>query len=182
MAETGKMFDARYREGWFSKYTQNLGLDIGCGDNPVTNEVEKWDLLLGNTDATYMEGVPDHHFDYVYSSHLLEHLVDPYTALRNWYRILKPSGWLIICVPHRDLYEKRLLLPSIWNADHKHFFLPQWNEEPDTLGLLATVYQALGKAVKLDSLKIRDDGITNLDNPMVHSGGNYTIEGIWRKR
>jgi SAM-dependent methyltransferase len=180
MSETAKRFPARHQSGWFLKYTQNLGIDIGSGIDPVTLEVEKWDKELGNTDATFMAGVPDNHFDYVYSYHCLEHLNDPVTAIRNWYRILKPGGWLIIGVPHRNLYEKNTLLPSRWNLDHKTFWLPLHDEPPFTLGLLDTVMKALGP-IELQSLVVFDDGCLNTDKPMEHAMGEYTIEIIVRK-
>ena len=34
-------------------------------------------------------GVKDETYDFVYSSHTLEHINDIYTALKNWIRILK---------------------------------------------------------------------------------------------
>ena len=169
------------REGFFTRYTQNLGIDIGCGDGPVTNEVEKWDKVLGHGDATLMGGVPDCHFDYVYSFHCLEHLDDPVTALRNWFRILKPKGWLIVGVPHRDLYEKNKVLPSRWNGDHKHFWMPVWDEPPHTKGLFETSHAAMGIAAELHSLRVLDEGLEFENEPMTHSNGEYTIEGIWRK-
>ena len=180
MSETAKRFPHRNATGWFLKYAQNLGIDIGCGNDPITLECEKWDISLGNTDAMFMAGVPDNHFDYVHSYHCLEHLNDPVTAIRNWYRILKPGGWLIVGVPHRDLYEKSTLLPSRWNGDHKTFWLPVHDELPFTLGLLDTMMKALGP-IQLQSLVVHDAGCTNTDKPMEHAMGEYTIEIILRK-
>lgn len=175
--ETSKAFERRMREGWFVKHAQNLGIDIGCGDCPLTDEVQKWDLTLGNSDATFMEGIPDDFFSYVYSSHLLEHLTDPITALRNWWRILRPGGKLIVIVPHRDLYEKKTLLPSRFNGAHKHFFLPLNHEPPHTLGLLQVVTEAIGR-FEFHSLQTLDDGYVSGDSATIHPGGEYSIELI----
>ena len=49
-----------------------------------------WDLPDG--DAQYMASIEDGLFDFVHSSHCLEHMQDPQTALANWIRILKPGG------------------------------------------------------------------------------------------
>jgi len=169
------------REGWFAKYTQNLGIDIGCGKEPVTDEVEKWDTIYGNSDATFMDGIADEVFDYVYSSDLIEHLEDPVTALRNWWRIIKRGGILILSVPHRDLYEKKKLLPSRYNSDHKHFFLPVWNEAPDTLGLLETLEKAVGRDYFLKELIVQDTGYKPGTVAADHPNGEYSIEMIVQK-
>jgi 2-polyprenyl-3-methyl-5-hydroxy-6-metoxy-1,4-benzoquinol methylase len=52
-------------------------------------------------DAATLEGVADESYDAVYSSHLLEHIPIPQAveAVRNWLRVLKPMGRLIIAVP-----------------------------------------------------------------------------------
>lgn len=176
--ETSKMFARRMREGWFEKHAQRLGIDIGCGDNPLTDECEKWDLTLGSGDATYMKGIPDDFFDYAYSSNLLEHLDQPETALKNWWRIIRPGGRLIVIVPHRELYEKKSILPSRFNEAHKHFFLPVWDDPPDTLGLCSVVWRALGRSVPVHSLRVLDDDYNDNGSPTAHSSGEYCIEII----
>jgi len=107
-------------------------------------------------------------------------MVDPAEALTNWWRVLRPGGLLLLYLPHRDLYEKRMTLPSNWNNDHKFFFLPERDEEPDTLGVLPLLTRTL---IDLDlvALKVCDDGHTITD-PKVHSDGEYSIEAIVRKR
>lgn len=42
---------------------------------------------------------PDHTFDAIYCSHVLEHVPDDHRAMREFYRILKPNGWAILLVP-----------------------------------------------------------------------------------
>lgn len=116
MGETSKRHASRQASGWFERYLVGEGIDIGCGDDPVTPTCTPWDLPQG--DAQVMAGVPDARFDWVYSSHCLEHMVDPSVALANWWRILKPGGYLIVLVPDEDLYEQQNW-PPIFNADHK---------------------------------------------------------------
>src|SRR3970282_1033769 len=98
------------------------GLDIGFGGDLLTPNCRGWGFEHG--DAQYLRGIGDAAFDFVYAGHPLEHLADPAGSLRNWWRVLKPGGHLIIYLPHRDLYEKRTQLPSPWNPDHKFFYLP----------------------------------------------------------
>lgn len=42
-------------------------------------------------------------------------------ALSNWWRLVKPGGYLILVVPDEDLYEQGIW-PSIFNNDHKATF------------------------------------------------------------
>lgn len=40
--------------------------------------------------------------DYVVSSHVIEHFFDPVKALNEWYRVIRPGGYIFIIAPHRD--------------------------------------------------------------------------------
>lgn len=117
-------------------YFNGRCVDLGCGPRKV------WPHVIGvdNGADTKLFGIPmqpdlqvdtcealpvfgDAAFDCVFSSHLLEHIRDHRRALREWWRIVKPGGVLILYLPHKDLY------PNIGqpgaNPDHKHDFLPQ---------------------------------------------------------
>lgn len=179
MAETHKAEARRFREGWFDEYAPDYlsGIDIGWGGDPLNNTFRRWDKVDG--DATVMAGVPGNVFHTVYASHVLEHLADPVTALRSWYRICRPGGNVIVCIPHRDLYEKRRSLPSNWNAEHKYFYLPDVEEKPDTLSLRAVIDEAIPGA-NVVSLRVLEKGFTD-PGPDQHSGGEYSIEAIIRK-
>ena len=45
-------------------------------------------------------------WDCVVSSHLLEHIEDYRTCLREWWRLVKHGGYLCLYLPHRDLYPR----------------------------------------------------------------------------
>jgi SAM-dependent methyltransferase len=53
-------------------------------------------------EATALQGIPDHSYDVVFSSHCLEHTANPLRALKEWKRICKPEGYLCLVLPHRD--------------------------------------------------------------------------------
>lgn len=175
--ETYRAFARRKREGFFEKYCKGEGLDIGYGSDPLTPDCSGWDLQNG--DAQYMNGIEDESFDWVYSSHCLEHMVDVRVALKNWWRIVRKSGYLIIAVPHRDLYEKKKELPSRWNGDHKHMFLIGKHEEPDTLDIVEEVRMSL-ENYDIKYVKACDEGHTITD-PLIHSDGEYQIEMVIQK-
>lgn len=111
-------------------YTSGIGLDIGCGDDKIAPNAIGIDtqhfagIPLGSMIASG-EKLPqfaDASMDFVFSSHFLEHVADYKAALKEWWRVLKVGGRLILYLPHKDYY------PNIGqpgaNPDHKHDFHP----------------------------------------------------------
>jgi len=175
--ETMKAKGRRKDEEFFDKYCQGQGLDIGYGGDLIVKAARGWDFEHG--DAHYLNGLDDESFDFVYSSHLLEHLPDCEQALKNWWRVLKPGGYLILYLPHRDLYERKMKLPSRYNDDHAHFFLPEEEDLPDTKGIVPLVGRALSDH-DIVYCKVCDQGYKNpgVDLP---SEGEYSIEIVVKK-
>lgn len=176
--ETAKARGRREREGFFERYCGGNGIDVGYGGDPVVVGCDVWDIEHG--DAQYVETLGDEVYDFVYSSHLLEHLVNPDVALGNWWRVLKPGGHLILYVPDRELYEKKKTLPSRFSLDHRHFFLLDHDDLPDTLGLLALLDRSL-EGHEIVYAKVCDEGHT-IKDASLHSDGEYSIEAVVRKR
>jgi ADP-heptose:LPS heptosyltransferase len=73
-------------------------------------------------DCTKLSLFADGGVDAVFSSHLLEHIEDHAAALAEWWRVIRPGGYLILYLPHKEHY------PNIGqegaNPDHKHDFMP----------------------------------------------------------
>ncbi len=144
MKECSKSIMRRlYDANFMNRYFVGNGIDIGGAPDPLglyrelfpkMEDVRVWDLADG--DAQIMEGVADESFDFVHSSHCLEHLHDPAEGLGNWFRIIKPGGHLIVTVPDEDLYEQGIF-PSTYNADHKWSFTiykaTSWNDKSRNL-------------------------------------------------
>lgn len=53
-------------------------------------------------DAVDLHGIEDASYDFVCSSHTLEHVANPLKALREWSRILRRDGTLILVLPHYE--------------------------------------------------------------------------------
>jgi SAM-dependent methyltransferase len=53
-------------------------------------------------EATSLDSVKDDSYDFLLSSHVIEHTANPIKALNEWIRVVKPGGHLIVLVPHKD--------------------------------------------------------------------------------
>jgi len=112
--------------------------------------------------------------DAVFASHCLEHIADFTQSLRDWHRVLAIGGFMVIMVPHQFLYEKRAILPSRFNEDHKRFYTPA--------SLMADIEGALPpNSYRLRHLADNDRGFDYTIPPERHSGGCYEIELVIEK-
>jgi len=180
--ETSNASERRLENNFFEKYLKDKSIiDVGAGDDPITDNALKYDPAFNpNYDGNFLPDISDESFEVVYSSHMLEDSICPYLTVRNWWRILKPNGHLIICVPHRDLYEMKKELPSNWNLNHKFFVLPDDEELPYTINFEHFLKATLSdKKFVIISLEICDSGVES--SPDVHSHPEYQIEVIIRK-
>ena len=168
--ESYKARARRQREGFFEKYCQGNGIDIGWGGDLLAPNCVGWDFEDG--DAELLEGVPDEAYDFVYSSHNLEHLYDVDRAVVNWWRVLKPGGHMILFLPDRELCEKRRYLPAL-EPDHKHFFLAEEDDLPDTIGVVPMIRRLLADA---EIIYVKTCG-----DPCV-IGVEYSIEAVVKKK
>jgi SAM-dependent methyltransferase len=95
------------------------GIDIGCGPDPILPGVRTFDVDDG--DANVVSQHVHEQFDFVFSSHCLEHMHQPREAILEWWKLVKPGGHIYFLVPDEDLYEQGIF-PSRFNGDHKATF------------------------------------------------------------
>ena len=115
------------------EFTRGYVLDIGCGPWKgfphwigIDNYDEWGDLTWEpdvRADARDLRMFATEGVDGVFSSHLLEHLEDTRAVLTEWWRVIKPGGYLTLYLPHRDFYPRIGQEGS--NPDHKHDFHPK---------------------------------------------------------
>ena len=96
------------------------GIDIGAGRWPVRPDVQCFDQVHGDANHITRYAAPAS-YDYVFSSHCLEHMRDPDHALQEWWKLVKPGVSMLVVVPDEDLYEQGYW-PSLFNKDHKFTF------------------------------------------------------------
>ena len=155
MNESAKSRTRREREGFFEKYMKGDGLDIGYGGDLVVPNARGWDLEDG--DAQDLASIANESFDFVYSSHCLEHMRDPVVSLLNWWRVLKPGGYLIFAIPDEDLYEHGIW-PSVYNPDHKNTFTVDKDKTWSPVGYNVTDILAKLPSRKVISIRTTDEG------------------------
>lgn len=129
MFEQSKAAKRRFSDGAFhTRYFVGEGIDVGCGPDSLYQhrkafrgifDVKMWDTPQG--DAQTLAGEPRGHYDFLHSSHCLEHLSNPSQALMAWISVVKPGGFLIITVPSEQLYE-RDTWPSKFSGEHQWSF------------------------------------------------------------
>lgn len=119
MDEAFKTNQLRSKE-FFAKYLSGKVIDIGAGKDLVTPSAERFDMEDGDANVI-TQFRPKDTYDAVHSSHCLEHMYDPLAALKEWWAIIKPGGYLVVVIPDEDLYEQGIW-PSVFNTDHKNTF------------------------------------------------------------
>lgn len=191
--ESRRTWFTKFRNGFFKKY---MGMYSDAGGRECVSmwtkglelgfkgyTTEKINPILPSaigidTDFPCYDGktlpFPMESQDYVYSSHCLEHIENPYQAIEEWHRVTKIGGFVIIVVPHQFLYEKKESLPSKWNGSHHRFYTPS--------SLLNEVEQTLiPNSYRVRFLEDGDEGFTYDIGPDHHSGGQYEITLVIEK-
>ncbi|MGB9592462.1 MAG: methyltransferase domain-containing protein, partial [Candidatus Kryptoniota bacterium] len=118
---------AQYKIGLplMSQYIHGKMIDLGCGDMPfrefLINQVDMYDSLdlwPQSNDVIFVGNIEDMNmiesctYDSAICLEVLEHVPNPQQAIKEIHRILKPSGIVIISVPH---------LSRLHNIPHDYF-------------------------------------------------------------
>jgi ADP-heptose:LPS heptosyltransferase/predicted SAM-dependent methyltransferase len=132
----GNKFDEASKIRWeIVPYTKGKVLDLGCGpfkafthfigvDNGADEGYSKHykpDVRVDTCEK--LDVFASQSFDAVFSSHLLEHIENYQAALKEWYRVVKVGGYVVLYLPDEDEYPKVGTKGA--NIDHK------WNVNYD---------------------------------------------------
>lgn len=176
--ESRKTYQQKIDSGFFVKYMSGKGSEPGFSGYlpdvvPILENCDGWDLKTPGYDGKTIP-VVDGYYDYVYTSHTLEHISERKEAVREWFRVIKMGGHIVCVVPHQFLYEKKLNLPSNWNGDHRIFFTP------------ANLLQLFEESLVPNSYRVRlledtDVGFDYNVPPEKHSCGCYEITLVIQK-
>jgi SAM-dependent methyltransferase len=175
--EVHKTLQQRIESGFFERYLSGPNiLDIGYRGKGATNLPIVPQAIGVERDYPGYDGktlpFPDQSQDAVHSSHCLEHIADPAGALAEWFRVLRIGGYLVLTVPHQQLYERKPVPTSRWGGnEHLRFYTPA--------GLLAEIENALPVgAFRVRSLRDNDAGFNYATPPDRPPTGCYEIEVV----
>jgi SAM-dependent methyltransferase len=177
--EARKTYAAKLDNGFIEKYLSGTAiLDVGYKGYeedivPIVPNAIGIDVGYPGYDGRILP-FQDESQDAVFSSHCLEHVEDARAAISEWFRVLKTDGFLVICVPHQYLYERKPDPPSRWNTDHRRFYTP------------AILLLDIEETLKPNTYRVRhladnDAGYDYSIPPDQHPGGCYEIEVVIQK-
>jgi SAM-dependent methyltransferase len=157
------------------KILTGKGIDIGCGPDPIFPDVYGFDKESG--DANVITQYVHENFDFVFSSHCLEHMRNPREAIQEWWKLVRVGGHLFFIVPDEDLYEQGVF-PSRFNGDHKATFTisktKSWS--PVSVNVLDLVWSLPG--AQLVNVTLQDVGFDR--RRLRHSRENLVRQYIRR--
>ena len=103
------------------RFCSGAGLDIGANQWPFPGATPVDDRRGEN--AYRLDRFPAASFDFVFSSHCLEHLAHWQDALRLWIGKLRPGGVLFLYLPHESMLLWRPGGPWVGGT---HKWVPTW--------------------------------------------------------
>ena len=103
----GFLLDAPAGTGSLASRLKKMGFSVSCCDiNPSLFLVQ--DIEIRKGDLSQSLPYPSGSFDFITCIEGLEHLENPYNAIREFHRILKPGGKLFLSLPNYLNIERRL--------------------------------------------------------------------------
>jgi SAM-dependent methyltransferase len=159
----GRVLDAPAGYGHLSRKLADLGFAVTCGE--IAPEIfQAPGLECVRTDLNRDIDAPDAAFDYVCCVDGLEHMTDPYRAVAEFARVLRPGGLAVFSLPNYANLEKRLKFvwygyltkpvdPAAFAASGRQFF--DLHNSPLTITLLEFMLTANG----LELLELRRNAV-----------------------
>jgi SAM-dependent methyltransferase len=76
-------------------YTDDMNTVFKQGEEKLCGEKLPVDVVAPGDDLPFVDEL----WDYVISSHVLEHFFDPIAAIKEWFRVIRPGGYIFMIVP-----------------------------------------------------------------------------------
>ena len=102
-----------------------LGCEVGYMSSLISPHVKSLDIIEGSAsfikeakkrnlknvtfhNMLFEEVSKENHYDYIFASHVIEHLIDPHETLKVMHKALKPGGRIFIFVPNATAASRQL--------------------------------------------------------------------------
>lgn len=112
-AELAEGFESDKCRHRVTGFLEGCGLDLGCGDKKIVTGAigidqmgQAADIRLDLGDQEALRMFAGDSLDYVFSSHCLEDLIDWQGALREWWRVIRYGGHLVLYGPDPEYYPR----------------------------------------------------------------------------
>jgi len=114
----GRVLDFPAGRGYLSRHLRELGYDVVAADvNPGALRVEGIQCIAMNLDRTFE--LEDEAFDAACCVAGMEHSENPYHVAREFRRVLRPGGLLMLCVPNFSALLRRIRY-MLWGRCQRH--------------------------------------------------------------
>lgn len=157
-------------------------LDMGCGANPFQPSGDGYEIVgidqdkeaFAHCDFSYDKlPFPDESFDAVTAWEVFEHLENPFFAMREVWRVLKPMGKFFMSVPNPAHIESRLFFLLYgdfprWRRRNDHLFMP----------LPAIVRKTFAKQFRLVDLRYALPSLLGFRLPF-STGKQTGLNAVW---
>jgi len=136
------------------------GLDPGAGKRTFSPDVVRCDISAEHQPQHICDAIAlpfdANDFDFVVTSHLLEHLLAPRAALTEWLRVVKPGGFVANIIPNTIFTrgQNQDPTPHLYEWSPRSFLIEVLNFPPATPNLWWEAAGAMQGWSEADLVKI----------------------------
>lgn len=126
----GKLLDAGAGSGLLSKELAEIGFEVTAADiNRSFLRVEHPGIRFVEANFNGVTPFSDGAFDYIVCLEMIEHVENPFALLREFRRILRPRGTIILSTPNILNIKSRLRFLLEGNYEYFKYPLPEWERD-----------------------------------------------------
>lgn len=98
-------------------YTDDLNTRFKQEEIELFGSCVKVDIVASGDDLPFK----DKRVDFVISSHVIEHFYDPIKTMKEWWRVVRPGGYIYIIAPHKErTFDKPLARTKLAELIERH--------------------------------------------------------------
>ena len=75
-------------------------LEQGFNYSYYKNKEKGYQYIL---EGSILDSIPSDNYDFLLASHSLEHIANPIKSLKEWLRVVKPNGYIVLVLPNKKV-------------------------------------------------------------------------------